>query len=577
VFGDNFYGNLGTGNSTRTSTIQQTVYSTSVWRSLSTVYGDSNFGIKNDGTLWGWGNNNSGQLGINSTVNASTPVQNTWGGTNWALVNSGYRNTAAIKTDGSLWIAGDNAFGQLGLPTTQYYSEFIPMGNHTYWKDVYIGRKTTFALEISGILYACGLNDKGQIGIGNTTNISSLTQVVVDKQWLAVASEYYTTAGIRIDGTLWLWGSNVSGQLGQNINPTILPAVSSPVQIFGGGTTWKQIAAGYSCFYALKTDGTLWSWGENGLGELGDNSTTNRSSPVQIAAPSNDWAYVGSGIRFAVALKKNGTLYSWGSNTESQLGNVGAVNFASNPLIVNTFGFTWKAISGGFSSTSLLTEQTPLTTPSPTNSPTPSPTPSGTEPTPSPTPSPTSSATVTPTPSPTTIGFLLYDWGPNDDGQIGVQNLGGNYNQPTLTNISTATWLKVFSGGRTTFGLSNQGLLYSWGSNLFGALGTVGYPLGSRATPALVSGSLGWLEITSGFQTVLATKVDGSLWAWGGNVAGVFGNDTADFDNHDSPILVSSTSYAKVVTNGNFTAGIRDDASLWLWGANDYGQLAQII
>ena len=144
-------------------------------------------------------------------------------------------------------------------------------------------------------------------------------------------------------GTLWSWGRDSLGQLGDN---TILLGRSSPVQTVAFGTNWKLVSCGTYHSAAIKTDGTLWTWGQNNIGQLGDNTTTHRSSPVQTVAFGTNWKSVSCGRFLSTAIKTDGTLWTWGRNNAGQLGD-NSVTYKSSPVQTVTFGTNWKSVSGG--------------------------------------------------------------------------------------------------------------------------------------------------------------------------------------------------------------------------------------
>jgi alpha-tubulin suppressor-like RCC1 family protein len=163
------------------------------------------------------------------------------------------------------------------------------------------------------------------------------------------------TAAIKTDGTLWLWGYSFEGQLGDNLNTA---RKSSPVQTIAGGTNWKSVACGYLHTTAIKTDGTLWTWGYNTYGQLGDNSRTHKSSPVQTVAGGTNWKSVAGGIYHTTAIKTDGTLWTWGNNTYGQLGDNTIVH-RSSPVQTVSGGTNWKSVScGGFDTTAIKTDGT---------------------------------------------------------------------------------------------------------------------------------------------------------------------------------------------------------------------------
>jgi len=298
-WGANYLGNLGLGDTVNRLSPTQVGTATN-WRSVSS--GD-NFvlAIKTDGTLWAWGDNGVGQLGLGDTTNRWSPTQ-VGTGTNWASVSAGYSNTAAIKTDGTLWVWGDNVFGELGQGDTisRYYPTQV--GIATNWASVSaMGQFTTIAIKTDGTLWSAGWNQWGQLGLGDTTagpgtgRNWSLNQVP-GTNWLnASLGDTYTMA-MKNDGTLWVWG-RVSIPFAVNCDVTgCYGETTSPTQV-GVDTNWRSFAA-YpypTGVAAIKTDGTLWAWGSNWSGNLGLGDTISRNSPVQVGTGTN-WGNVTVGI-----------------------------------------------------------------------------------------------------------------------------------------------------------------------------------------------------------------------------------------------------------------------------------------
>jgi alpha-tubulin suppressor-like RCC1 family protein len=257
--------------------------------------------IKTDGTLWTWGQNTYGQLGDNTTTHKSSPVQTVAGGTNWKQVACG-NHTAAIKTDGTLWTWGRDNYGQLGDNTTANKSSPVQtVAGGTNWKQVSSGTNHTAAIKTDGTLWTWGRDNYGQLGNNTTANKSSPVQTVAGgTNWKQVAGDATHTAAIKTDGTLWMWGYNLYGQLGNNT----ITSKSSPVQTVAGGTNWKQISCGYHHTIAIKTDGTLWTWGYDNYGQLGNNTITSKSSPVQTVAGGTNWKQVAGGGYHTIAISE---------------------------------------------------------------------------------------------------------------------------------------------------------------------------------------------------------------------------------------------------------------------------------
>ena len=353
AWGYNFYGELGTNNITNYSSPTTTVANGTNWKQSSCGFYHT-AAIKTDGTLWTWGYNGYGQLGNNTSDNTSSPVTTVAGGTNWKQVACGGDYTAAIKTDGTLWTWGDNNFGQLGDSSMFKSSPGTTAGGGTNWKQISAGFFNTAAIKTDGTLWTWGRNLYGEIG-DNTTSIRSspVTTIAGGTNWKQVYSGTYFTAAIKTDGTLWTWGWNVYGGIGDDTTSNR----SSPVTTSGGGTNWKQVSGGQYFTAAIKTDGTLWTWGSNLYGKLGDGTSTSRSSPVTTVAGGTNWKQVSGGQNFTAAIKTDGTLWTWGLNGVGQLGN-NTTSDRSSPVTTIAGGTNWKQVSTGYQHAIAITDLT---------------------------------------------------------------------------------------------------------------------------------------------------------------------------------------------------------------------------
>jgi alpha-tubulin suppressor-like RCC1 family protein len=283
--------------------------------------GRPTFGIKTDGTLWAWGGNNYGGLGDGSLIGRNSPVQNAAGGTTWSVAAAGSAGGVAIKTDGTLWTWGQNNFGQLGNNnTTNTSSPDQTVAGGTTWSSVAMASSLSGAIKTDGTLWTWGRNLSGALGNNNSISQSSPVQTIASgTNWKQIAvGGFYWMASIKTDGTLWSWGINGNGQLGNNTTSD----KSSPIQTVSAGTNWKQITAGYRHAAAIKTDGTLWTWGRNNYAQLGDGTTIDRSSPVQTVSGDTTWSVVSAGnTGMTASIKTDGTLWTWGRNNIGQLGD----------------------------------------------------------------------------------------------------------------------------------------------------------------------------------------------------------------------------------------------------------------
>ncbi len=347
--GQNSDGNLGlnlANNVYRSSPVQIGALDNWVYINNGNNYA---FAINSSGDLYGWGINNfvgqGGYIGDLTNINRSSPVQVGTGKT-WAKVfphSTGDRSTYAITESGQLWAWGDNASGAIGQNSTALssYSSPVQIGSLTNWKQASSSSTLALFVKTDGTLWYLGRGQFGGAGInvGSADQVSSPVQVGALTDWDSI-SYTGTVLAIKTDGTLWGWGLNSFGTVGDN--STV--ARSSPVQI-GAGTNWAKVSIGQNfegpCF-AIKTDGTLWSWGRNLIGALGLNDGISRSSPVQIGSDS-DWVDVSAGNYSGMALKSDGSLYVWGNNQSGQMGR-NLITNTSSPVLVGT---GYLAVSAG--------------------------------------------------------------------------------------------------------------------------------------------------------------------------------------------------------------------------------------
>lgn len=341
AWGSGGNGRLGDGTVvTKSSPVQ--IGALTTWSKVAAGYANS-ASIQTDGTLWAWGRNNSGQLGQNNTISRSSPVQ-VGSLANWSEISLGGQNAASIKTDGTLWAWGYNSKGQVGDNTTVSKSSPVQIGALTNWSKVSCGYATCLAIKTDGTLWGWGYNDYsagGLLGDDTRVNKSSPIQVGALTTWSQVSCGAFNAAAVKTDGTLWTWGQNTFGQLGDGTEV----ARSSPVQV-GALTNWLTVACSvYGNFViSVKTDGTLWTWGQNNRGQLGDNTTVYKSSPIQVGALTT-WDKIANSSRTAAAIKTDKTLWTWGYDANGQLGYNTAIN-KSSPIQIGSS--SWNTIAGCF-------------------------------------------------------------------------------------------------------------------------------------------------------------------------------------------------------------------------------------
>lgn len=298
------------------------------WQSISAGY-DHSLAIKNDGTLWAWGRNDYSQLGDGTTANKNTPTQ-IGTANNWVKISTSLRTSYAIKADGTLWSWGRNQYGQLGQGAEAIITTPTQVGTATNWQNINAGEEHFIALKTDGTLWGSGRNHYGQLGDNTSVNKSTPIQLST-ANWQEIATKNDHNLAIKTDGTLWSWGYNANGELGLGY---VIVSLNSITQV-GTDTNWQKISSNGYHSVAIKTDGTLWAWGANSGSQLGNGTTTDRTSPEQIGV-STDWQKIAAGRSFTYAIKTDGTLWSWGEGLYGELGNGVSAQIKSRPTQVGT-------------------------------------------------------------------------------------------------------------------------------------------------------------------------------------------------------------------------------------------------
>ena len=293
------------------------------------------------GELWVWGNNEEGGLGLNSITFYSSPVQLPGNWQDVSLNQAAGGDFNAAKKDDKWWVFGLNDYGQLGLNNRTNYSSPVQLPGTT-WSQVMACTTHSLALKTDGTLWSWGKNERGQLGQngGNNAHLSSPTQIPGTTWSKLFVGGNLDAAALKTDGTLWTWGGNFQGQLGDGTSVYR----SSPVQC--PGTTWSWVATNSAYMVASKTDNTLWAWGTGYHGEHAQNNRTYYSSPRQI--PGTNWATGEYSVAVAapgqaMAIKTDGTLWGWGRNLDGGLARDPNYMYSSPVQIPGT---TWSKVYG---------------------------------------------------------------------------------------------------------------------------------------------------------------------------------------------------------------------------------------
>ena len=352
-WGNNSIGQLGNNTTTCVSSPVAVVGGFTDWCQVSAGR-DHNLGLRANGTVWAWGDNTLGQLGNDTTTCSSSPVSVVGESTDWCQLSAGGNHSLALKCDNTMWAWGGNYCGELGHGTSGYYSDqsspVSVVGGFTDWNQVSAGNCHSLGLRSNGSLWSWGFNNYGQLGIntgGLGTGRSSPVSVLGGfTDWCQVSAGCNHNLALRSNGSLWSWGYNCFGQLGDGTGGDYTFDKSSPVSVVGGFTDWCQVSAGDKHSLALRSNGSLWSWGHNYLGQLGDNTIVDRSSPVSVVGGFTNWSQISAGSCHSVALKADGRLWSWGLNLDGQLGNGNTICRSSPVSIVGEI-YDWCQVSAG--------------------------------------------------------------------------------------------------------------------------------------------------------------------------------------------------------------------------------------
>lgn len=322
------------------------------------------------GQLWGWGSHSYGTLGnasgnrysdTNSPILVSTA-------TNWIVQNGVVGYCVGVRSDNTMTGWGNGSYGQAGngYYNNNNYNPNVQVSGGAVWATASRVQKSAAAVRTNGTLWTWGRNNKGQGGRGSTGGNTGNTpqQVGALTNWSTSANKIvmgcYNVAAIKTDGTLWTWGFNIAGSLGNNSTSD----TNSPAQV-GALTNWAQVSMSNQTL-AVKTDGTLWAWGVNNNGQLAQNNTIYRSSPVQVGNDTN-WAFAACSL-FGVTLsssavnsamfgiRTDGTLWSWGGNNYSSGGTARAR--ASSPIQVGLLTNWSKIVTSAYTTIALKADGT---------------------------------------------------------------------------------------------------------------------------------------------------------------------------------------------------------------------------
>jgi alpha-tubulin suppressor-like RCC1 family protein len=464
--------------------------------------------LRGDGTAWAWGGNLGGQLGQPSVYKQLTPVQ-VPGLTGITSVAASGEQSLALLGDGTVWAWGRNAFFSARTEPRQLpgLAGITTLG---------VGDYHALALRDDGTVWAWGSNSGGQLGDGTTAEHTGLVQVSGLSAVTALAAGGGYSVAMSSDGTVWSWGRNYSGQLGIGVSPrNVIPL---PIQATGL-TGITALAAGLLHSMALRNDGTVWTWGGNWSGQLGNGMTTPpQATPGQVPGLTDITAVV-AGEYHALALRGDGTVWAWGDNYFGSLGTGLDPDRQTTPVQASRITGVTTVVAGYTHSLALRGDGT------------------------------------------------VWAWGENNHGQLGETNPW----RDTLMQVpGLMGFTAVAVGGAHSLALRGDGTVWAWGDNGYGQLGDG--TTTQRNSPVQVSGLTGVTALAAGGDHSVALRGDGTVWAWGDNGYGQLGDGTAT--PRATPVQVPGlTDIIAVATGAYHVLALRNDGTVWAWGANDRGQL----
>jgi alpha-tubulin suppressor-like RCC1 family protein len=335
------FGQLGTGNTTNRSSPVTVVGGITTWSQLSA--GETHgMGLTNTGIAHAWGRNFYGQLGNGTTTSTSSPVTVVGGITNWSQVSAGYRHSLGLTSTGIAYAWGQGTSGKLGGgDQTNRSSPITVLNNITNWIQLSAGGNHSLGVTSTGIAYAWGLANFGQLGTGNTINRSSPVTFGGITNWSQLSAGHAHSLGVTATGIAYGWGRNDDGRLGIG---TAISSQLNPAVVVGGITNWSQVSAGYRHSLGLTSTGIAYAWGRNFYGQLGNGTTTSTSSPVTVIGGITNWSQLAAGSDHNLGLTSTGIAYAWGRNNNGQLGTGNTTNISSPVTVVGGIT-TWSQLS----------------------------------------------------------------------------------------------------------------------------------------------------------------------------------------------------------------------------------------
>ncbi|MEN6463101.1 MAG: CFI-box-CTERM domain-containing protein [Syntrophomonas sp.] len=471
--------------------------------------------VKEDGSVWSWGDNYMGELGNYSDQphEYRTTPSRVYG---WydgyyntspvKMVSAGRHASMALKSDGTVWAWGDNYFNLLGIDESEYdYSSIVTFARRVRGlygiTEIAAGNEYQIALDYYGSVYTWGSNWDGELGTGAEWHEESCypTEVSGLQNIIAVSAGYRHALALQSDGSVWAWGSNTYGEIGDGTSGLSNDRFS-PVQVIGLPKI-IAIAAGECHSLALAENGQVYAWGSNGSGQLGNGDKNNSSTPVLIQGLDNVKTIAAGGF-FSMAVKNDGTVWCWGDNGSGQLGN-GGITDCRIPVVASGLS-NISSISAGRSYAMAIRED-------------------GT----------------------------LWMWGADYCGQLGN---GDSKNRPQSGEVNGQSQVESISGNPCSFVTTKlDDSVWHWGD--------------CDSNPYQLEVPAGVKSIIDDYSFTVILKDDGSVWTKGDNSSGQLGVETS-ISKSDVFLQVAIQDVKKIVADTDSVLALKNDGTLWSWGGS---------
>jgi alpha-tubulin suppressor-like RCC1 family protein len=621
AFGDDALGQLGVGATAQSGMPVQASGMSSV--TAVAAGGAHTLALRTDGSVWAWGDNSNGQLGVGTASVVDRPVQ-ALGLSGITDLAAGFIHSVALKADGSVWAWGSNYKGELGDGTQIFSTTPRQVPGLTGIRSIAAGYQYTAALGNDGRVRTWGNNSSGQLGDGTTNNRATPSTVTGLSGVAAIATGWSHVLALKSDGTVWTWGSNLYGQLGDGTTTdrsipaqvtgltevtAIAAGIGHSIAVKADGSVWtwgaysygsdgtvgyrssparaegfavavSAVSAGFTHSLAIGADGSLWGLGSNMANQLGSAASDDPTVPIRIVPELGPVRSASASMMHSVALKLDGTVWSWGSNGFSQFGNAAENDGSSvpaaptglsdiahiatgwaNSLAVKSDGTVWAW--GGHMFVPLLADRWASGVPVQV----------------------AGLSGVTAVAAGQSFSMALkadgsvWAWGGNNSGQLGDGTTIDHTVPKRVWGLSGIT--AIAAGWEFGLALGSDGSVWGWGNSESGQLGAIPQQTcrniaeGDRIcspTATQIPGLSSIVALAAGEVHGLALKSDGTVWAWGDNGSGQLGNDSQN--GSSTPTQIAGLSGVMAISaNSQYSVALKSDGTVWVWGDNRYGQL----